>query len=169
MLTYDELAKKKEYLKEQQQTLAKEFESKTESIAIGIKRTQKLLDNYERYPTTVANGYQYINNFYYESPSTVINLIDFAIKEIRKGYLSDIQRKEEKFIAGYKPRSGSTSNFIIHRDDLIASVEMVAAIVFTDEFHELPIVKSEDTVAILAYLNHKRKEIEEGLKEGAKG
>lgn len=169
MMTYDELAKKKERLKEQQQTLAREFEIKKADIARGIKRTQKLLDNYEKYPTAVANGYQYINNFRYDSPSTTISLIDFAIKEIKKGHLSDIQRKEEKFIAGYNPRSDSTSNFIIPRGEGLHAHEIVAAIVFTDEFHKLSKVKSEDTVAILAYLNHKKEEFEEGLKEGAKG
>ncbi|ECC2795711.1 hypothetical protein FOX23_14785 [Listeria monocytogenes] len=170
MLTYDELAKKKLELIENKKILAKEFEAKNNNIDTDIEKTQELLDNYEKYPPRAADGCQHIWKFDYNSPSTMINLIEFAVEEIKKGSLSDIQKRHEKFIATYNIYFNTTSYYTAPSNQSIEHNTRTDAIIyFSTNFYNLKVVQSEDTVAILAYLKYKKEELEKEKKEGAKG
>lgn len=148
----DELKRLLENTKRDEGRLLKEIEEQSQYIQAYLTK-----------PEDVALGLQlvYIRDYSEKYNRQLVNLIRFAIKKINEGYLPELVKNGEVFGYWYNSGFDSGHSRVIYRNCGENYARQQARISLSDHLYDAEEVTTQETIAILAYLKNKLKELEE--------
>ena len=158
----DNLKRKKE-LEDELKRLLENTKRDEARLLKEIAEQDQYIQAYLTKPEDVALGLQlvYIRDYYEKYDRQLVNLIRFAIKKINEGYLPELVKNGEVFGYWYNSGFDSGHSRVIYRNHGENYATQQARISLSDHLYDAEEVTTQETIAILAYLKNKLKELEE--------
>lgn len=155
-MSINDLFKVKKDLTKELAQITREFEKKKSDILSKIETQNELIENYDKMDSKAADGAQLVSRFYVSkqaTPGQVKALLNYAIRSIKDGELIDVLNAPENYSYWYNSgfSSGHARRMELYYGENYA-VERVR-IQFSPDLYERKEVTSDETLAILAYLN----------------